>query len=100
MWEGHGPQFGCRPENVDEAFAIARANFGAVGDSDKVVVAIITKPNVQILPRRNDQRLYEVSCLIVNQEINYNRKKDQRERLTSQAMTVSPGAISRAVDHI
>ena len=40
MGEGERPEFWGWAEDVHEAFAIARANFGTIGDADDVCVSV------------------------------------------------------------
>jgi hypothetical protein len=35
---------------MDKSFAIARSDFGAVGNSDKVCMPVISKPGVEVFP--------------------------------------------------
>lgn len=57
MGEREGPEFGCWFEDVDEAVAVARGDFGAVGETEEVVVAVDPKTAVELCAGGDDDGL-------------------------------------------
>lgn len=63
VWQRQCPQFGRWAQDVDEAFAVARSNLGAIRNADQIGVAVDAESTVQLLARRDDQRLQDLTCL-------------------------------------
>lgn len=61
--ECHRPELWGGAEDVDEAVAVARADLGAVGDADEIVVPVVAKAAVEVLSRGDEERLDELSGL-------------------------------------
>ena len=53
---------------MDEAFSIAGADLGAVGDADKLGVKVEAVLGVEFLARRDDERLEDVASLCARRE--------------------------------
>lgn len=102
--ERESPELGRRAEDVDEALAVARADLGPIGNADKVVMTVKAEPVVDLLAWSNDERLDKVAGLVPghtrNSAMTCGRKAGDTRSRTIQTMTRSPGAISRAEDHI
>ena len=64
VWEGEGPKFGGGAEEVNEALSIARADLGAVGDTDEVSMAVDAVLEIEFFSGRDDEGLDEVSGLM------------------------------------
>lgn len=82
---------------MNEAFAFARANLGAIGHAHQVGMSIVTKFAIEFFPWGNYEGLEIVTGLM--KEVRMGPGWDSYVR-TSQTMTTSPAAISRATDHI
>ena len=63
MWEGECPKFWGGTEEVDKALSIARADLGAVRDTDEVRVAIDAVFKIEFFSRGDDQGLNEITGL-------------------------------------
>lgn len=102
--EGHCPELRSRTQDMYKTLSVARADFGAIGDADQVRVTIYTKSTIKFLPRCDNERLDGFPRLFARVLKTFKRvyKPDMsfRKQLTSQAITRSPDAISRAVDHM
>lgn len=57
MRERKRPKFRSWTENVDEALAIARGNFGAIGYANEVGMFIRTEATVEFFARGNGERV-------------------------------------------
>lgn len=63
MWEGECPEFWGGAEEVEKALAGARGNLGAIGDTDKVCVAVVAVFAVQVFAGGDDEGLDAVPGL-------------------------------------
>jgi hypothetical protein len=63
MRQGESPQLWSGPEDVDETFARARGDLGAVGDVDEVRMTVLAISAIKLISWGYNQRLHRVSGL-------------------------------------
>lgn len=80
-----------------ETASVAGGNFGAIRETDEVVVAVRPELAVEQFSSGDFERLNELPGL---DECFFSRKEEERETLTSHTTTKSPSWTSLFLDHI